>query len=146
MRIDYRKRKISLLTNHGKELIIAPVLERALGCQVEQVQGCDTDQFGSLDRITLRQGTQLQTASDPRVTKGIQDINTLKSAFIEALLQSGNGKVIVENDLRAFCNPTRRLMIEQATEELARKLLSLCPECQTPGFWKIKSALKIPAK
>ena len=62
MRIDYRKRKISLLTNHGKELIIAPVLERALGCQVEQVQGCDTDQFGSFDRITPRQGSQLQTA------------------------------------------------------------------------------------
>ena len=236
MRIDYRRRKISLLTNHGKELIIAPVLERALGCQVEQVQGCDTDQFGSFDRITPRQGSQLQTArrkaqfaidlsphivgiasegsftvdpfsgfmpwniemvlflddlhglevvgmaqgsamnmsksvrdfdslmefaadagfpghhlmlrpqnaSDPRVTKGIQDVDTLKSAFIEALLQSGNGKVFVENDLRAFCNPTRRLMIEQATEDLARKLLSLCPECQIPGFWKMKTESGLP--
>ena len=61
MRIDYRKRKISLLTIHGKELIIAPVLERALGCQVEQVQGCDTDQFGGLDRITPRQGSAISS-------------------------------------------------------------------------------------
>ena len=229
--IDYKKRKISLLTNHGKERIIAPVLERTLGCQVERLQDCDTNQFGSFDRLTPRAGTQLQTArsnaqfaidfsshtagiasegaftvdpfsgfmpwniemvlflddlhglevvgtaqgsamnlsksvrdfdslmefavdagfpshhlmlrsqnaSDPRVIKGIQDTDTLKSAFIHALMESSNGKVFVENDLRAFCNPTRRLMIEQATEDLSRKLLSLCPACQMPGFWKIKS-------
>lgn len=81
-----------------------------------------------------------QNASDPRVIKGIQDADTLKSEFIHALLESSNGKVFVENDLRAYCNPTRRLMIEQATEDLARKLLSLCPACQMPGYWKIKSA------
>ena len=236
MRINYKKRTISLLTNHGKERIIAPVLERALGCQVEQVQGCDTDQFGSFDGLTPRQGSQLQTArrkaqfaidlsshtagiasegsftvdpfsgfmpwniemvlflddlhgievvgmaqgsamnmsksvrdfdslmafaadagfpahhlmlrpqnaSDPRVTKGIHDADTLKSVFIEALLQSNNGQVFVENDLRAFCNPTRRLMIEQATEDLARKLLSLCPVCQTPGFWKTRAEPGLP--
>lgn len=229
--IDYKKRKISLLTNHGKERIIAPVLERTLGCQVERLQDCDTNQFGSFDRLTPRAGTQLQTArrkaqfaidfsshtagiasegaftvdpfsgfmpwniemvlflddlhglevvgtaqgsgmnlsksvrdfdslmefavdagfpshhlmlrsqnaSDPRVIKGIQDTDTLKSAFIHALMESSNGKVFVENDLRAYCNPTRRLMIEQATEDLSRKLLSLCPACQMPGFWKIKS-------
>lgn len=229
--IDYKKRKISLLTNHGKEQIIAPVLERTLGCQVERLHDCDTNQLGSFDRLTPRSGSQLQTArrkaqfaidfssytagiasegtftvdpysgfmpwniemvlflddlhglevvgtaqgsamnfsksvrdfdslmefavdagfpshhlmlrpqnaSDPRVIKGIQDADTLKSAFIHALLESSNGKVFVENDLRAYCNPTRRLMIEQATEDLARKLLSLCPACQMPGYWKIKS-------
>ena len=205
-------------------------MARTLGCLVERVEGFNTDQFGSFDRITPSQGTQLQTArrkaqsaidlsshttgiasegsftvdpfsgfmplnikmvlflddlhglevvgmpqgsamnmsksvrnfvslmefaadagfpghhlvlrpqnaSDPRVTKGIHDADTLKSAFIEAMLQSGNDKVFVENDLRVFCNPTRQKMIEQATEDLARKILSLCPQCQTPGFWKTK--------
>jgi hypothetical protein len=61
--------------------------------------------------------------NDTRIVKGIADVDSLKSAFIDAQLQSRNGKVFVENDLRAFCNPTRLKMIEQATEDLVQKIL-----------------------
>lgn len=230
MKIDYANKKVSLLTKHGKEKIIAPILERTLGLKIELVQSFDTDELGTFDRIVEREGTQLQTVrrkahigidfsrnnlglasegsfvpdpfsgfmpwniemvifvddlngvevvgtaqgsamsmsrfvrdfdalvdfseqagfpshhlvlrpespDDPRVHKGISNLTELKAAFIQAQIESGNGKIFVENDLRAFCNPTRQKMIEQATEDLAQKLLSLCPQCKKPGYWKTK--------
>ena len=214
MQLDFKGKKIALLTKHGKEKIIAPILQRQLNCTVEWTQLVDTDALGTFDRTIARQGTQLQTLrrkvhlgidasqntmgvasegsfvpdpysgfmpwniemvmfvddlnglevvgtaqgsamsmsgffrdidallqfaqdagfpshalmlrpesqTDKRITKGIADIETLKSAFMEAQLQSRNGKVFVENDLRAFCNPTRQKMIEQATEDLVQKM------------------------
>ena len=214
MQLDFKGKKIALLTKHGKEKIIAPILQRQLNCTVEWTQSVDTDALGTFDRTIARQGKQLQTLrrkvhlgidasqntmgvasegsfvpdpysgfmpwniemvmfvddlhglevvgtaqgsamsmsgffrdidallqfaqdagfpshalmlrpesqTDKRITKGIADIETLKSAFMEAQLQSRNGKVFVENDLRAFCNPTRQKMIEQATEDLVQKM------------------------
>ena len=233
MAFDYRHQKVALLTKHGKESIIAPILWRTLGCQVEHISAVDTDELGTFDRLVDRQGTQLQTArrkahmgidsspyqlgvasegsfvpdpfsgfmpwnveivifvddlqgievvgmaqgsamamgrfvrdidelmqfaqdagfpshhlvlrpeseNDHRVRKGIDDIAKLKDAFIETLAESGNGRVYAENDLRAFCNPTRQRMIAQATEDLAQKLMSCCPLCHRPGFWKTKTKI-----
>lgn len=231
MKIDYRHKKISLLTKHGKEHIIAPVMERSLQCQIEVNHACDTDELGTFDGSIERQGTQLETVRrkahigidlsnhtigiasegsfvpdpfsgfmpwniemvmfvddlhaieivgiaqgsamsmsryvrdidalmqfaedagfpehhlmlrpmnefDPRVIKGINTVQALKAAFMDALSQSMNGQVFIENDLRAFCNPTRQKMIEQATHDLVQKMQSLCPECEYPGFWKTKT-------
>ena len=46
----YAGRRIALLTRHGKERAIAPVLESALGCRVERVAGYDTDLLGTFTR------------------------------------------------------------------------------------------------
>ena len=62
MAFDYRHQKVALLTKHGKESIIAPILWRTLGCQVEHISAVDTDELGTFDRLVDRQGTQLQTA------------------------------------------------------------------------------------
>lgn len=228
MTISYDRKRISLLTKHGKETFISPILKRTLGCEIELVQSFDTDELGTFDRAVKRQGTQLQAArrkaqigidfsgntlgiasegsfvpdpfsgfmpwnieiviflddlhgvevvgvakgsamsmgkfvrdideliqfaqdagfpqhllmlrpeheNDPRVVKGLHTLDNLTFAFIEAQQQSANGKVFVENDLRAFANPTRQHLIAQATEDLARKILSLCPQCGVPGYWK----------
>lgn len=58
----YRGRRLALLTQHGKERVIAPVLEPALGCRVERVAGYDTDALGTFTRETPRAGTQLEAA------------------------------------------------------------------------------------
>lgn len=58
----YAGRKVALLTQHGKESVIAPVLEPGLGCTVELVTGFDTDQLGTFTREIPRPGTQLQAA------------------------------------------------------------------------------------
>ena len=43
--------------------------------------------------------------------------------------------------MRAIYNPTRMKTIKKATENLISKLNSLCPDCNSPGFW-ITEALK----
>ena len=46
---------------HRKEQVIAPILEEALGLQVEVSPGLDTDRFGTFTREVPRPGTQLAT-------------------------------------------------------------------------------------
>jgi hypothetical protein len=58
----YTGRKIALLTQHGKERVIAPVLEPGRHCLIEHVTGFDTDQLGTFTRETPRIGTQLDAA------------------------------------------------------------------------------------
>lgn len=58
----YSGKKIALLTQHGKEQVIAPILEPSLGCMIEHVIGFDTDQLGTFTRDTPRLGTQLDAA------------------------------------------------------------------------------------
>ena len=46
----YADRRIALLTQHGKERVIAPALEPGLGCTIEHVSGFDTDLLGTFTR------------------------------------------------------------------------------------------------
>ena len=59
---DYRNQHVALLTQHGKEGVISPVLERLLGCHVEKVEGFDTDLLGTFTRDIAREGSQLDAA------------------------------------------------------------------------------------
>jgi hypothetical protein len=69
------------------------------------------------------------------IFKDISNREQLLSTFTHCKAQSRSGIVFVENDLRAFSNPTRQEMIAQATADLIAKLLSQCPKCQSPGYW-----------
>lgn len=224
------ERTIALLTRHGKERVIAPMLESALRCRVKLVDGFDTDSLGTFTREIPRAGTQLEAArrkarigmelsgslfglasegafgpdpeiglipwnvecvilvddarglelvgraqgparhahhtvadwaamlafaeeagfpdhhlvlrpdndSDPRIVKGISDVDTLERTFAWALEQSAMKQVFAETDLRAHCNPTRMQMVARATEDLLARLGSLCPACEAPGFWLVE--------
>lgn len=48
----YAGQRVVLLTQHGKERVLATVLEPALGCRVERVTGYDTDRLGTITRDT----------------------------------------------------------------------------------------------
>jgi hypothetical protein len=78
--------------------------------------------------------------------KGIRDHVTLLKGFHLAQAKSGNGVVFAENDLRAFCNPTRQKLILKATEELIQKLLSACPKCDVPGYWLSQQIPGLPCR
>ena len=58
----YAGQQIALLTQHGKESVIAPILEPNLGCTVALVSGYDTDQLGTFTRDTPRLMTQTEAA------------------------------------------------------------------------------------
>lgn len=58
----YFGRRIALLTQHGKERVIASVLAAALGCRVQHATGYDTDLLGTFTRDILRAGTQIEAA------------------------------------------------------------------------------------
>ena len=58
----YPGRQVALLTQHGKERVIAAALEPTLGCWVERVAGYDTDLLGTFTRDIPRAGTQLEAA------------------------------------------------------------------------------------
>jgi hypothetical protein len=70
-----------------------------------------------------------------QIVKNIHDEQTLVRTFTQLQAESANGLVFVENDLRAFCNPTRQALIRKACDDLILKLRSACPQCQSPGFW-----------
>jgi len=53
---------IALPTLHGKQAIIAPVLEPATGCRVVHVPEVDTDRFGTFTRDVDRVGSQIEAA------------------------------------------------------------------------------------
>ncbi len=66
------------------------------------------------------------------IYKWITDRDELIKIFHHLL--SKNRSVYVETDMRAMHNPSRMLVIEKATENLIKKITSLCPHCQMPGF------------
>ncbi|MDP3585565.1 MAG: hypothetical protein Q8R61_10605 [Thiobacillus sp.] len=232
----YSGRRVTLLTQHGKERVIAPVLDAALGCRVEWVGGFDTDTLGTFARDIPRAGTQLEAArrkarigmelsglplglasegafgpdpmaglfpwnvellvfiddergievtgmaqqatrfahlltddwaqavqfacqagfpehhlvvrpqgqDDPRIEKGLAGWTALEAAFNQARGQAENGRVFLENDLRAHAHPTRMDVIRLAAVDLAAKLNSLCPACGTPGFQVMERLSGLP--
>lgn len=58
----YSGKRVALLTQHGKERVVGPVLQRELGCRVEHTVGYDTDLLGTFTRDIPRSGTQLEAA------------------------------------------------------------------------------------
>lgn len=58
----YAARRIALLTQHGKEGALAPILLGRLGARLEVVRGFDTDTLGTFTRDVPREGTQLEAA------------------------------------------------------------------------------------
>jgi hypothetical protein len=66
------------------------------------------------------------------LTKGIDSWEALEQHCSAYLSQYG--QVFVETDMRAMHNPSRMRVIEAATQKLADKILSTCPQCHWPGF------------
>lgn len=59
---SYRNERFSLLTQHGKERIMAPLFAEAFGVALELASGFDTDLLGTFTRDIARQGDQLEAA------------------------------------------------------------------------------------
>lgn len=53
---------VAFLTQHGKETLVAPLLEPLLGCRIQRARGYDTDQLGTFSGDTPRLESQIETA------------------------------------------------------------------------------------
>ncbi len=58
----YRGARVALLTCHGKEQVLAPPFEAALGASLDVTSGFDTDTLGTFTREVPRPGTQREAA------------------------------------------------------------------------------------
>lgn len=52
--------------------------------------------------------------------------------------------VLVETDMRGYMNPTRMKVIERATRQLMKKIITHCPQCHYPGFGVLKHEEGLP--
>lgn len=57
----FEGRRLLIATKHGKEIILGPALEHALGVQVFLLPGYDTDQFGTFSGEVERRGDAVST-------------------------------------------------------------------------------------
>lgn len=85
-----------------------------------------------------------QHQDHPEIIKGIDNLTDLIQAFEWAQQKSIDASVFIENDLRAHCNPTRQGVIRKAADNLIQKLLSSCPQCNTPGYWITEQTAGLP--
>lgn len=72
---SYRGTRVSLLTQHGKERVIAPLLAESLDMVVELATGFDTDSLGTFTRDIAREGGQLE-AGRRKAEKGMEILGT----------------------------------------------------------------------
>jgi len=62
LRHPWAGERIALLTRHGKEQVLAPLLASVTGARVELVDDVDTDALGTFTREVPRAGSQLDAA------------------------------------------------------------------------------------
>jgi hypothetical protein len=105
----------------------------------------EVDAFLSVAKFTTHQLViRPDDEHHPESRKGVKDLETLKKTFDWAKRISKKGNVFIENDLRAHTNPTRMANILKATQDLSRKMNSLCPDCESPGFWVTERKKGLP--
>jgi len=64
--------------------------------------------------------------------KGITNLDSLLDAYRQ--FSRTDTRAYVETDMRALYNPTRMKVIERATHKLVNRIISICPQCSSPGF------------
>ena len=80
------------------------------------------------------------------IMKGITDTAALHAAIVAAADISGDGRAIVEPDLRAHHNPQRRRVLVTLARRLALRLATECPACAAPGFGRVDSDSGLPCR
>ena len=85
-------------------------------------------------------------APDTAITKGITDTATLRSAIAAAAGVSPDRLAVVEPDLRAQHNPSRRVVLVGLATTLARRLATACPACAAPGFGRVDCERGLPCR
>lgn len=76
--------------------------------------------------------------------KGLRTAAALTEAISRCRAADPDGRVWLETDMRAHCNPTRMRSIRQLGLALVRRLRCPCPECGTPGWGLLDTLPGLP--
>lgn len=100
---------------------------------VQEVSGLE-DLRDFANRVSFpSHGIILREVQQPgAMVKGIVSWEQLQGAYVA--LQGKGKQIQAETDMRACFNPQRMRVIETATTALMKRVISLCPQCQRPGF------------
>ena len=85
-------------------------------------------------------------ASERWFEKGIRDYDALRRAIALAVLDSADGRALVQTDMRAHMNPTRMQSLQVLARRLAARLARLCPACNGPGFGRVDVERGLPCE
>lgn len=78
------------------------------------------------------------------IVKGITDVDALRDALAAAAVLGAGGRAVVEPDLRAHHNPTRREVLSSLAYRLACRIATGCPACDCPGFGRVETTTGLP--
>jgi hypothetical protein len=78
------------------------------------------------------------------LAKGVHDPQQLVALMAEAVRRSPLRQAWLETDMRAHCNPSRRVAIRQLAFRLVRKVCSACPACSAPGWGVVDTLVGLP--
>ena len=110
-------------------------------CTHEYIEGEDLEKFLTKADFPNHQLIVKCLDTDIKVlAKGISNRADLMKVLDQAE-KEGLKKIVIESDLRAHASPSRAQNIKQAFKELAIRISSLCPECESPG-WGVTSAVR----
>jgi hypothetical protein len=76
--------------------------------------------------------------------KGLQTSADLDEAVERCCRTDPDGRVWLETDMRAHCNPTRMRSIRRLGVALVRRLRTPCPECGSPGWGLLDTKPGLP--
>jgi len=116
--LEIIEREISIHTNFN---------EAVVKTENELIEFADQVKFPS--HALILQETKGKTS---QIIKGINNWDLLNKSFQTFI--KNHGKTYVQTDMRALYNPTRMEVIKNVAKKLVRKINSLCPNCETPGF------------
>jgi hypothetical protein len=82
--------------------------------------------------------------TSPWLAKGVSGAEALTAAMAEAVRRSPLRMAWLETDMRAHCNPTRRIAIRKLAFRLVQRIAQCCPACNAPGWGLVGTEAGLP--
>ena len=106
---------------------------------------------GWLQQVGFPRHGLLVRPQDPNISaasgwlaKGVQDHRELARWMAQAVRRSPLQQAWLETDMRAHCNPTRRIAIRELAFKLVRRIAHACPACDAPGYGVVDRLTGLP--
>ncbi|APH74163.1 DUF6671 family protein [Aquibium oceanicum] len=129
---------------HEHLVVDAPVFAHRSVAAISELEDFLTNNYFPSHALIVR--PNLPDRVPGIIFKGIGSYCALDEAIAVCAKSSKDGKALVASDMRAHFNPTRMAAIQKAVRRLAVRLLTLCPDCDNPGFGLVDIETGLPCE